>query len=734
MEELGIGIIAPTEQLHRVVVGVAAEMGITHCTEVHQGNLEEALDTVRHMEQRGFSCVVTRGGTAELLNASNLVIPVICIPLTTHELSQAVFDAKRATGLARPRIALFTFHNMEENIDLFAKVLGAEMHVYKIHGTRDHIAETLDKAVAEGLDVVVGGEWTCQLARENGLTAVKLSSNPTSVRGALEEAMKVRYSAQLEKRRSASLRMLVDSIKDGLLHVDNEGIIRHANAAARDMLGAEQQEILGRDFRDVLPQFKHLLELPQESVEDVISMGATTALVTLSPMVGGIHSPTATANAASNPLSNAASHHAAPPALMVVMHETNRVAQMDARLRKRQAEKAAGGLSAVHRFSDITGRSPTLREAKRLATSYAASDATVLIYGESGTGKELFAQSLHNASPWANGPFVAVNCAALPPSLLESELFGYEEGAFTGASRKGKPGLIELAHKGTLFLDEISEMDHYGQVRMLRFLQERNIMRLGGDRYLPVQVRIIAATNRDLAALVASGHFRRDLYYRLRVLRLHLPPLRERAGDVPLLVDSLLQAQNQKLGRHLRCTQEARDALEKHCWPGNVRELSNIIECLAVGHSGKTITGVMARQVLALDHATLNTALITPSPSREQPATTPALAPPPPTWPGGATPTAWPGSATPSMPPPMPPLSAADVPSTGYSRTDYPSPSALLPSAFSPMPAFADEDERQSLVAALRQSRGHHGRAAVLLGMHRSTLYRKLKKWGLSED
>lgn len=706
METLTIGIIAPTEQLYRVVTGVAAEMGITDCIEVHQANLEEALETVRQMERRGFACVVSRGGTAELLGKSDPLIPIICIPITSHELSQAVFDAKRATGLAHPRIALFTFHNMEENIDLFAKVLGVEMHLYKIQGTREHIAASLDSAMSEGLDVVVGGEWTCQLARERGLTAVKLSSNPTSVRATLEEALKVRYSVQLEQKRSASLRMLVDSIKDGLLHVDESGVIRHANAAAHDMLGVENGEVLGRDFRDLLPQFRHMRNMPTENVEDVLSLGNATALVTLTPITVEDKAP----------------------ALMVVMHETNRVAQMDARLRK---IAGAGGLAAVHRFGNITGRSPAIREAKRLATSYAAADATVLIHGESGTGKELFAQSIHNASPWANGPFVAVNCAALPPSLLESELFGYEEGAFTGANRKGKPGLIELAHKGTLFLDEISEMDHYGQVRMLRFLQERSIMRLGGDRYLPVQVRIIAATNRDLAALVASGHFRRDLYYRLRVLRLHLPPLRARKGDVCLLVETLLQEQERKTGRHMRCTQEALDVLERHDWPGNVRELANILECLTVGHKGRTITGVMARQALAFDHVPPDAACtpFTPAPAPVASPAAPSFfsaGPGPGADPGacpGTGPGSWPGGA---------PFSAG-VP---HKTAQQGSATMQGPEPYGAEQRNAQEGdaEYQSIMDALHRCRGHHSRAAALLGMHRSTLYRKLRRWGLASD
>lgn len=731
MQELPIGFIAPMEQLYSVVTGVIAEMGIGDKIEVHRANLKDAVGVAFDMERRNFSCIVSRGGTAEMLNSCGTILPVITIPLTSYELSHAIFEAKRITGLKRPRIAMLTFRNMEENIDLFAKVLGVEMHLYKIVGNEANIADTLETAVKDGLDVVVGGEWTSRISKERGIPTVKLFSNPASVRGALEEAIKVRYSIQLEHRRSASLRMLVNSIKDGLLHVDSQGVICHANAAAADMMGLETSDLVGKSFYEYFPQFRQMEGCVEQGSEEVITFGSTTALVTLSPMPETIDS--------------------SAPSFMVVMHETNRVLQMDARLRKMQTAK---GLNAIHRFNDIAGHSPVLREAKRLATSFAASDATVLIYGESGTGKELFAQSIHNASPWANGPFVAVNCAALPPSLLESELFGYEEGAFTGANRKGKVGLIEMAHNGTLFLDEISEMDHYGQVRLLRFLQERSIMRLGGDKYLPVKVRIIAATNRDLGAMVAEGSFRRDLYYRLRVLRLRLPPLRARKGDVRLLTEDLLRALAVRHGYEKRCTIEAYEVLEEHPWPGNVRELNNVLECLMVGQRGKTITAPMLRQVFALDDT-----------GDAASGRGCALA-----WPGGA-PVVPPAHGAPlggwpahnSSPAPSQdvfaaaPLGRADnawpyaehagqaLPTDSQRRGYAAQAAGVQPSAYgsqqqppskgsgqhSRVPFVDDSppiDEREQILSALYRCGGRHGRAAAMLGLHRSTLYRKMRR------
>ncbi|HEX9306002.1 MAG TPA: sigma 54-interacting transcriptional regulator, partial [Anaeromyxobacter sp.] len=242
---------------------------------------------------------------------------------------------------------------------------------------------------------------------------------------------------------------------------------------------------------------------------------------------------------------------------------------------------------ATHALGDVVGDSPTIRRARDLAARFARTDATVLVTGASGTGKELFAQGIHLASSRRDRPFVAVNCAALPESLLESELFGYEEGAFTGSRRGGKPGLFEAAHTGTIFLDEVGDMPSPLQTRLLRVLQQREVLRLGGNDPTPVDVRVVAATNRDLESRVAQGAFREDLYYRLAILRLHLPALADRRDDVPKLAAHLLSAALARHGAsgdraHGRALAAIAPRLAAHAWPGNVRELENVLERIAV--------------------------------------------------------------------------------------------------------------------------------------------------------
>ena len=228
-------------------------------------------------------------------------------------------------------------------------------------------------------------------------------------------------------------------------------------------------------------------------------------------------------------------------------------------------------------FGQMIGRTTEMRRAFEMADRVAVADSTVLILGESGTGKDLMAQEIHARSPRAGKAYVAVNCAALPETLIESELFGYERGAFTGAAQQ-KKGKFELASGGTLFLDEIGDMNPVTQAKVLRALENRTVERLGGTQPIPVDVRVISATHRNLGAEIRAGKFREDLFYRLRVVAIELPPLRAHKGDIPVLAEAFLQMHGSRLGRMAKITREAMAAIERYDWPGNVRELKNALE------------------------------------------------------------------------------------------------------------------------------------------------------------
>jgi two-component system response regulator AtoC len=278
--------------------------------------------------------------------------------------------------------------------------------------------------------------------------------------------------------------------------------------------------------------------------------------------------------------------------LLSAIQQCIKVASLERRARtlEQSLRTARTQLHARYEFAQILGNSPRLREALTRAAQVAPTESTVLVTGESGTGKELVARAIHYASRRADGPFVAVNCAALPDTLLESELFGHERGAFTGADRQ-KPGRFDLAAGGTLFLDEIGDLSATVQVKLLRVLQEREFQRVGGTATLKADVRLITATNCDLTAAMAAGRFRSDLFYRLSVFNVHLPPLRDRGDDVLLLADHFIRTLGVQMGKgDLTLSRDACELLRRHPWPGNIRELQNAIERSLITSDGTLIT------------------------------------------------------------------------------------------------------------------------------------------------
>ena len=264
------------------------------------------------------------------------------------------------------------------------------------------------------------------------------------------------------------------------------------------------------------------------------------------------------------------------------------IRRTEKKIRSKLQEK---GLTAKYSFSDIVTEQVEMKQLVAKALRYAHVEGNVLLTGETGTGKELFVQSMHNASPRRDKPFVAVNCAALSEQLLESELFGYTEGSFTGAQKGGKTGLFELAQGGTIFLDEIGEMPIRFQAKLLRVIQEREIRKIGGDEFIPVDVRIMSATNQNIPDLIEKGLFRRDLYYRINLLTLHIPPLRERLDDIPAIFKRFVERKSKALNIVPPMVEkDALECLKGYSWPGNIRELRNVAERAVIFSSSNCIT------------------------------------------------------------------------------------------------------------------------------------------------
>ena len=364
-------------------------------------------------------------------------------------------------------------------------------------------------------------------------------------------------------------RAVLDAMREGINIIDAEGRIIFGNKAYLDFLSKETGIGIGsiegqylRDLRpgarlpEVLATGKPILHAPRMEKQDEIYFVNMYPIFQDGEMVGGLSVVTFLKDA--------------------YAFQTE-LEQYEKR-NKQVLHRVNKANSARYTFDSIVAVGENVQAVKALAQKAAETDATVLLTSESGTGKELYAQAIHNASARKNEVFVAINCANFNANTLESELFGYVEGAFTGAKKGGKIGLFEAANGGTLFLDEVSEMDYSLQAKLLRAIQEGRIRPVGGVQEIEVDVRLISASNADLNTYIQQGRFRRDLYYRLSTFQIHIPPLRDRRQDIPALTDVVLSELSKKLKRSITITQEARRCLALHDWPGNVRELRNVLE------------------------------------------------------------------------------------------------------------------------------------------------------------
>ncbi|OQA08043.1 MAG: Transcriptional regulatory protein ZraR [Firmicutes bacterium ADurb.Bin373] len=347
----------------------------------------------------------------------------------------------------------------------------------------------------------------------------------------------------------------MDAFYEGVVAVDSDGLVTHFNQSAERLFGAKKENVIGKDAGEIfpaLPLFEVLQEGKGFNSREVLFNFGGRRLHLLST---------------ARPIKVDNSPIAGVVATFRDFKETQRLAY------------EIMSTQEMVDFEDLIGVSKSFARVKSKAVKKSAGNLTILLIGESGTGKEVFARAIHASGPYGHKPFVSINCGAIPENLLETELFGYDEGAFPGARRGGKQGKFELADGGTIFLDEIGNLSLYLQAKILRYLQDGRIERVGGGRLIPVDVRVIAATNNDLQEMVRKNLFRDELYYRLSVIPLEIPPLRERPQDIPLLLDFYMKRFSKLLGKDIRgFSDEAMKACVKYYWPGNVRELVYTVE------------------------------------------------------------------------------------------------------------------------------------------------------------
>lgn len=551
-----VALIAPYSEMAELAREICKEFEKPIAIEV--GDLHQGLEKGRLLAEKGVEVIISRGGTAQLLKQA-LIIPVVEIKVAAYD----ILGALRKVPYRGQKIGIIGFENVIYGSHKLADLLDLDLTVFPVQKEED-VPIKMEEAIKKGIDTIIGDKVVVSHASKLGQKSVLIESGEESILQSFHEAYEILGVVRAEAKKTqqyldtlTQLKAVLDSVEDEIVILDERDRIQSCNPAALYRLRKEENKIIGS------PLFLYPSDPLKESKEK------STAKRNYLANVQGKHIlldyiPIETNGEKSGTL--------------IIGRSISKLQQAERKIRN---ELYLKGHVARYTFSDIISEDDNFQKIMKRAKSFSSSASTVLILGETGTGKEMFAQSIHNEKFGPERPFVAINCATLPEPLLESELFGYASGAFTGARKEGKKGLFELAHGGTLLLDEISELPFNLQSRLLRVIEEKEVQPIGDDRVIPVEVRIIATTNKDLAREVKEKRFRGDLFYRLNVLQFSVPPLRERGRDVYALFRHFVLRVNPKCQKKYLFCKEVERLLCEYPWPGNVRELRNLVERLA---------------------------------------------------------------------------------------------------------------------------------------------------------
>ncbi len=581
-----IAFIAPYKKLGELFTEVCQELNKD--IPVYIGDLEEGAKKAVELEEKGLDVVISRGGTAIAIASQVTDTPVVEIQVSGFDLIRILHQARQETD----RIAVAGFDPFTYGIKCLENVMDIKLKILTLkegwYNQPHFIEKELEKFKKLKFNWLVGDNISVKTAKKIGMNALLIRSGKEALAQAIMEAERIAKVRKKEMEKAKINRSIVDFAYEGIISIAQDGIIQTFNPRAEKILNKKAYKVIGKDIKSILTEldFKDIIIKGYREQGKILTVAGKKIVASIIPIkiaqeVVGI---------------------------VITFQEVARIQKLEKKIRN---ELYVKGYTAENEFKDIVGKSRVLLQTKEEARDYAQVNLPLLIYGETGTGKELFAQAIHNTSPRRNKPFVAFNCAALPEKLLESELFGYVKGAFTGAVEEGKAGLFEQAHNGTIFLDEIGEISKDIQARLLRVFEERKVRRIGDNKLTPVDVRIMMATNKSLSRLVKENKFREDLYYRINVLNLNLPPLRERREDIPLLVDFFIKKARSKINKIVKgIADDGLELLKKYNWPGNVRQLENVIEKLVVRTKGSYImTGLIKETISSLkDYKNLDTA------------------------------------------------------------------------------------------------------------------------------
>jgi PAS domain S-box-containing protein len=574
-----IAFIAPYKKMGELFSEICQEYNKNIIIKI--GDLEEGARQAVELEEQGaIDVVISRGGTAIAIKKKVTNLPVVEVQVSGFDLIRVLHQARQETN----KVAIVGFYPFTYGIKDLGDIMNVNLKILTLNENwYEHplyIEKKLKEIKIQGYNWVVGDNISVKVAKQLGMNALLIESGKEALMQSILEAERVAEVRKKELEKSKRIKSIIDFAYEGIITVDQEGVIDTFNPQAVKIFEREAYKIIGKNINKIFPEFNFskITKIGQKIEGKIWTVGDIKIVANIIPIK------------INNEIVRT----------VVTFQKVSQIQKTEQKIREKLYLK---GNVAENTFSDIIGQSQIFRNLKEEAKNYAQIDSPVLLYGETGTGKELFAQAIHNYSPRRNKSFVAFNCAALPESLLESELFGYVEGAFTGAKKEGKMGLFEQAHEGTIFLDEIGEISQNIQARLLRVLQEHKVRRLGDDKVIPVDVRIIASTNKKLIELLKENKFRDDLYYRINVLNLEIPPLRERKEDISLLVNFFIKKYGYKFKKIVEgISEEGMQILENYDWPGNIRQLENIIERLVVRTDKNFIMPNLVKEIMKLQY------------------------------------------------------------------------------------------------------------------------------------
>lgn len=535
-----------------------------HIDAVHRFGNPEILN---HLDS--YDVILARGITYRMLCAKYPDKHIAHLSFDGTDILEALLECRdtyhpKKIGICLKRDELRTI------LPGLSELCHAEVQLYDVVDEQSAY-KVVDACQRDGVDAIVAGGTVTNICQERNIPCTYIHIRPATLDRAMQDVLRAARSINTKRTKANMIRMILDNSDEAVLAVDETGMVLEANGLAYRLFQlAFHQNWQGRPVVEINPELTYIgsRDNPcQDGAESTIDLNGQKYFVKyklISGEASGIGTLITTT-----------------PAVKPVVEDSSS--------RKSLARK---GLTSKYTFRDIIAVSTEMQKKVAIAKKFSQARSNVLITGDTGTGKELFAHSIHAASSRMDQPFVAINCANLPENLLESEMFGYEPGAFSGASRGGKTGLFELANHGTIFLDEIGEIPVALQAKLLRVLQAKEIRRIGSTSVIPIDVRVIAATNVNIHEQIANGRFRSDLLYRLNTLEIYIPPLRERPDDIIPLMEGHLRIFAAESGKKPpQLTTEAKELLRSYAWPGNVRELRNICERLVVLSDSSDVSG-----------------------------------------------------------------------------------------------------------------------------------------------